>query len=318
MRWATYLVAVALLFSTAGCKDDDDDVTPNTVTDIIEKDNDFTILEAALKHAGLMETLRTGTITLFAPNDDAFRASGYADAAAVTSLPVNTVRDLLQYHVINTRNTSTDLKTENNQAFVMLGNGTTYVTKNTGGVSVNGARVVRADIQADNGVIHVIDRVLMPATQNLIQLVQGNNNLSYLVAAATRAASANPAVMTALASSSDAYTVFAPTNQAFINAGYATIADIQAASPATLASVILYHVVPGRVFSTNLANGNVTTAANSPFAVDVSNGVRITGGGNNSQAATVTQANMLATNGIVHIIDRVLLPAPTTPATPAQ
>ncbi|GAB3176535.1 fasciclin domain-containing protein [Telluribacter humicola] len=313
------MVAVALLLSAAGCKNDDDDndVTPQTVTDIIQGDNNFTILEAALQHAGLMEPLRTGTITLFAPNDDAFRASGYADAAAITSLPANTVKDILQYHVINTRNTSSSIQNGDNQEFATLGNGMVYVTKNTSGVSVNGARVVQADIAADNGIIHIIDRVLMPATQNLMQLVQNNNNLSYLVAAATRAASANPAVMTALASTNSAFTVFAPTNQAFMDAGFATMADIQAASPATLSSVILYHVVPGRVFSTNLANGNVTTAATTPFVVDVSNGVRITGSGNNSMAATVTQANMMATNGIVHIIDRVLMPA-APPATPAQ
>lgn len=309
MRYATRLVAVTLLLSAAGCKNDDDDVAPQSVSDILMENNNFSILRAAVDHAGMTETLRTGNVTVFAPNDDAFRASGYANAAAITAVPANTVRDILQYHIINSRKASTDLAQGNNQEMMTLGNGTTYVTRNSSGVSINGARVITADVQADNGVIHVIDRVLMPPTQNLMQLAQNNNNLSYLLAAATRAASTNPAVMTALSSSTMAYTVFAPSNQAFIDAGYPTVASIQAASPATLAGIIMYHVVPGRVFSTNLANGNVTTAANAPFAVDISNGVKITGSGNKGQAATVTQANMMATNGIVHIIDRVLMPA---------
>jgi uncharacterized surface protein with fasciclin (FAS1) repeats len=309
MRGAASVAAVALLLSAGGCRNNDDDVTPLTVTDVVLENNNFTILRAALQHAGMTDALRTGSVTVFAPNDDAFRASGYADAAAITALPAAAVRDLLQYHVFNTRYRSSDLTDGNNQELATLGTMPAFITKNSSGVSINGARVVQADITADNGVIHVIDRVLMPATQNLLDMARGNQNLSYLVTAATRAATANPAVLSALSSTSNAFTVFAPTNQAFIQAGFPTVASLEAANPATLAAIIMYHVIPGRVFSTNLANGSVTTAGNTPFTVDISNGVKVTGSGNAGQAATVTQANLLATNGVVHVVDRVLLPA---------
>lgn len=175
---------------------------------------------------------------------------------------------------------------------------------------VNGIKVSTADIDASNGVIHVIDHVLEPPTENLLQIVQGNPDFSYLLAAATRAGQGDSSVLAALSSSAAAYTVFAPTNQAFIDAGFPTEASLTAANADTLASIILYHVVPGRVFGSDLVNGNVATAAGDSLAVNVSGGLKLAGKGNGANAANIpaTTANTLATNGVVHVIDRVLLP----------
>jgi uncharacterized surface protein with fasciclin (FAS1) repeats len=107
------------------------------------------------------------------------------------------------------------------------------------------------------------------------------------------------------------YTVFAPTNAAFQATPFNSIAFINAASGAaltTLTNVLLAHVVPGRVFSTNLASGTVTTAGMVPITITLGTGVQVRGAGNGTNNANVTAANLTATNGVVHVIDRVILP----------
>jgi uncharacterized surface protein with fasciclin (FAS1) repeats len=311
--WMRATMQIGLVMLVAGfmsaCKDDEMETPSQTVTDIVLANNDFSILRAAVEYAGLADALRGGTLTVFAPTNAAFQASGFADAAAVTALPVETVRTVLQYHVLASTVTASQIAVgTNNEVSTLAGIGA-FVSKPTAssGVSINNARVVTADVMADNGVIHVIDRVLLPPTQNLLQIAQGNPDFTYLVAAATRAASSNPTVVAALTSTSDAYTVFAPTNAAFIAAGFPTIADINAADPATLATIILYHVVPGRAFSPILTTGSIDAASGDELAVSVTDGVTVTGN-SNTQASRVVQADIHATNGVVHVIDRVLLP----------
>ncbi len=310
VRNATKLMMIGVLVGmVAACKNDDDNtVEPQSITDIVVANNDFTILRAAVTRAGLADALAAGTLTVFAPNDAAFIASGIPDVAAVNAMDEARLRSILEYHVLNSTVESSDIAAASDQEVGTLGGQNLYVTKDAEGVSVNGAMVVAADVDAANGVIHVIDRVLMPPTQSLLEMAQANPDLSYLVAAVTRAASSSQVVLDALSSPGGAYTVFAPTNQAFIDAGFPTEASLTAADPATLTSILLYHVVPGRVFSTNLTTGDANTAATTPIEVNVGTGVTIIGNGNGTDAATVTSANMLATNGVVHVIDGVLLP----------
>jgi uncharacterized surface protein with fasciclin (FAS1) repeats len=309
MRSFAMFAFVGLLIGLMGaCKKDDVEPTPNTVTDIVLQDANFSILRAAVEHSGLANALRAGTLTVFAPTNAAFQASGFADAAAVRALPAATVKTVLEYHVLGSRITAAEIPTGINTAVPTLSGLNVFVTKGTG-VSVNNARVVAADVAAENGVIHVIDKVLMPPTQNLLQIAQGNPAFTYLVAAATRAATSDPTVVSALTSTTSAFTVFAPTNDAFIAAGFPTIASINAASPALLAAVVLYHVVPGRAFSPTLSAGSVAAAAGGNLTVGLTNGVTVTGAGNSNQPSRVIQADILATNGVVHVIDRVLLPS---------
>lgn len=306
-HWA---VAALLITGMGACRNDDVEPTSQTIADIVQQDNNFSILRAAVTHAGLGDALRSGTLTVFAPTNEAFQASGFADAAAITALPAATVRSVLEYHVLNSTVPAAQIAVGTNTAVGTLAGRDVYITKSSAssGVSVNNARVVTADVSADNGVIHVIDRVLMPPTQTLLEVAQNNPDFTFLVAAATRAASAEPTIVQALSSSSSAFTVFAPTNNAFMAAGFSDIAAINAADPGLLAAVVMYHVVPGRVFSPTLSSGNVTAASGDVLEVDVNNGVTLTGSGNNNQPSRVVQADIVATNGVVHVIDRVLLP----------
>jgi len=309
LRAAALLALLAPALILTGCKDDDND-TPaqQSIAQVVNTNPDFTLLRAAVTKAGLGNALSSGSLTVFAPNNAAFQDAGLTEAA-INNLTQAQAAAVLQYHVVNTRTPASALPEAVNTAVTTLDNGTVYVTKAGSNVSVNGARVIQADVAASNGVIHVIDRVLMPPMGNIVQTaVADNTNFSYLVAAVQRASQGSTDVA-AILSGPGPFTVFAPVNQAFIAAGFPTIESIQAADPATLATILTYHVVPGRVFSTNLVNGNVTTAQGGNVSVSLGTGVQVTGLGNNGSAANVVVPNVVATNGVIHAVDRVLLPA---------
>lgn len=307
------LIGVCFLVSTvlfSSCKKDDNPVTTNTVTDIVLTNNNFTLLRAAVQRAGLADALRGGTLTVFAPTDDAFRAAGFADVAAINAAPVADLTTILQYHVVASRLPAASVPAAQNTAVqsLLTTNGTLYVSKINNVVSVNGRTVTTADVAADNGVVHIINGVLLPPGGDVVATVLANpQNFSLLAAAVQRAGTG---VVTALLSTTAA-TVFAPTNQAFIDAGFSATA-IAAAAPATLARVLSYHVVPGRVFSTQLTDGVMPATLLGPTVrVNVSGtGVTVTGQGNGTNAATVVGPNNLSTNAVIHVINRVLLPPP--------
>lgn len=310
---ASVFMAILSASLLTSCKDDDE-ATPQTVTDVVVAGEQFTLLEAAVIRAGLADALRnTNNITVFAPTDAAFRAAGFADVAAINATPVATLTSVLQYHVLGSRVAASAIPTADNtaQQTLLTTNGTIYITKNAGGVSVNGVRVTQADVNASNGVIHVVDRVILPPSGNLLQVLQAlntanNNNFSLLIAAATRAGTT---VVNTLSTAAGPFTVFALTNAAFTAANLGTEAAINAAPVATLQAVLLNHVVAARAFSTNLASGPVPAAGGQSLAVAVSaSGVTVTGRGNGTNASNVTRTDVVATNGVIHVIDRVLLP----------
>ncbi len=300
------LLSVFALALTTACDDKDDSADDKTITQIVVDGADFTLLEAAVVRAGLADALSTGSLTVFAPTDAAFRAAGFADVNAINNTPVATLQAVLQYHVIGSKINAAAIQSGDNQATKMLSNVDAYITKNAAGVSINGATVTQADVSASNGVIHVINAVILPPSVNIVGLASANANLSYLVAAVTRAGSGVVNALTA----AGPLTVFAPTNAAFQAAGFPTIASIEAADPATLAGILTYHVVAARAFSTNLTNGvELTTAQGGKVKVTIAAGaVSVLGKGNGANASNVSIANLLATNGVVHVIDRVLLP----------
>jgi uncharacterized surface protein with fasciclin (FAS1) repeats len=188
----------------------------------------------------------------------------------------------------------------------MLSGAKAFITKNGDGVSVNGAKVTSADVKAENGaIIHVINAVLTAETKNIVALAQSNVNLSYLVAAVLRANEGTTKVVDIL-SGTGPLTVFAPTNDAFKAAGFATIDAIKAAVPNDLAKILTYHVIADRVYSTNLTNGDVTTAGGGKLTVDASNGT--IKGKSNTTATKIIGVNIPASNGVVHLIDSVVLP----------
>ena len=176
--------------------------------------------------------------------------------------------------------------------------------------AVNGnTQVVAADVLADNGVIHVINKVLMPPMDDIAQIAI-KNDFTALVAALQKARLTNIFMMP----TTDA-TVFAPTDDAFaaLPAPLNNADNIKSISdPATinvLRNVLLYHVVGGRVFSADLRDGISvpTLLPGSNVEISLAGGAQVEGAGNNS-GSNIVLTDLLARNGVVHVIDQVLLP----------
>ncbi len=209
---------------------------------------------------------------------------------------------ILTYHVLASKVAAADIKTADNQELTMFGKGKAYLTKNAAGVSINGAKVVTADVTADNGIIHVIDAVIIPPTKDIVGLVVADPNLSLLKAAVLRANEGATKVVTIL-SGTGPFTVFAPTDAAFKKAGFDE-AKIKVTDPDFLAKVLTLHVVAARVYSTNLVDGNVKSAQGGNLLVK---GTTVKGPGNIMESAIIG-VNTTATNGVIHTIDAILLP----------
>lgn len=306
---------VALFLGSCTKDDDGSGLTTNTITDVVVRNDDFSTLEAAVLKANVQSTLSgAGPFTVFAPDNAAFTASGVTTAVLNSLTPDQTQRILL-YHTLPAAVPSGSVPAGPNAKVITASGDSVFVTRNTNGVFVNGVRVTQADISADNGVIHRIGRVLMPAVGNIVQTAAApGSGLDSLVKAVTRAATAaggDPGLVTALSNST--LTVFAPTNAAFSQLLTAlSLTDINQIPVATLLAVLRYHVVAGRAFSSDLANGNLAMLAGGNSTINLTNGTgggpTITGTGNGSNRSNIIAANVVARNGVVHVIDRVLLP----------
>jgi transforming growth factor-beta-induced protein len=276
--------------------------------------NDFTTLVAAVTAADgdiLSVLLSNGPsgngLTLFAPTNEAFEAAG------ITELPdAATLNAVLRYHVIDGTVTSSDLPS--GSAEVQTLNGNFYLSNVDAGVFLNGAtQVTEVDLTGSNGVVHVIDQTLIPPSKNISELVTdfaGGDPAEFtLLLAALQTAD-----LTNVFIGDGPFTVFAPTDAAFNKAGFPDEASVQAADPQVLAGILTHHVVKvnAYVFSTDLTDGQVIQMLNDQnVTVDLQNLVIQDAFGSNPPAGLVPELlNVHATNGVVHVIDEVLLPAP--------
>jgi uncharacterized surface protein with fasciclin (FAS1) repeats len=297
------------VFATISCKTDND-FKPQSIAEVLNDNKDFTFLLAAVKSAGMEDALKSSQLTLFAPNDAAFKASGFPNIASVTALPADKLRAMLFYHIVPTKMLSNEIKEADNQNLRMLNNELSYLSKNAKGVSVNGLAVITQDIETSNGVIHAIDHTLKLPIQNLGQIIVGNTNLSLFLEAINKVTITNPSVLATLSSTTNTYTVFAPSNAALESVGYNSV-GIKAANPTVLANVLLYHIAQGRYFINNLLpNTNLQVlGGNRTLTVIKSDatGVVVRGIGNTTNV-NLTTSNTMATNGVLHIVDKLLLP----------
>ena len=281
---------------------------PGTIAAQVSTGSNFTLLYAAVQKAGLATTLSgTGPFTVFAPTDSAFNASGIT-SSVINSLSAGALDTILLYHTLAAKVLAADVPAGPDAKVVTAGGDSIFVTNNANGVFVNGIKVTQANIAASNGVIHTIGNVLIPSFgNNLVQAVEADTSLSFLVAAVVRASTGSTNVAAVL-STGGIFTVFAPTNNAFRAAGFADTSAINAASPATLTSILTYHVIAGRVFSSDLTQGEQATTVNGEtLTISLSSGATVKGNSNTS-ASNIIATNIVATNGVIHKIDQVLLP----------
>jgi transforming growth factor-beta-induced protein len=260
---------------------------------------EFTTLAKLLKSAGLAGTLAgKGPFTVFAPTDAAFAKVPKATLNALAADKAK-LRAVLLYHVASGKvlakrvTTLSSVKTLNGQSLRIRTNG--------GMVRVGSAKLAQADVLATNGVIHVIDRVLIPKAatapkRNLVGTAAAAGKFKTLISLLKQAG-----LVDALQAKGP-FTVFAPTDAAFAKVPKATLAAL-GRDRAKLRAVLLYHVARGKLNAAAVARRMQIMTLNGKSVR-----VRAAGGSVRVGGARVTAANVAATNGVVHAIDRVLIP----------
>jgi len=275
-----------------------------SITQLVSSASNLKFLEAAVIRAGLAETLsKPGTFTIFAPTDEAFKTAGFKSIDDVKKADPKVLEAILLYHALNTVVPSDAVQGANAKAVKTLSGNDFYVTGKNGEVWVNDAKVILKNVYASNGIIHIIDKVLIAPTKDLVELAQSNPNLSILVAAVVKAGAVG------VLQSEGPFTVFAPTNKAFedllVKLKLKSLNDID---NDLLLTVLKYHLIPARVFSYNLSEGLMPeTVQGSKVKISLSGGAKVKGI-SNTDPSNIIAVNILAKNGVVHVIDQVLLP----------
>jgi transforming growth factor-beta-induced protein len=300
------LLSIALMgiFLVSACSKDDNAADPMSTTDqtIAEyavSDPNFSILVQALTKADLVDVLNgSGNFTVFAPTNAAFNALfTQLGVSGINDLSAETLTPILLYHVLGSEKKASMI-TAGYYATLSPAEGnfaSMYITL-TGGVYIDkDTKVTTADVDVKNGVIHVIDKVLLPPS--VVDLALDNSNFSILVQAVVKAN------LVETLSTAGPFTIFAPTDAAFeslfTQLGVSGVADLTAEQ---LTPILLYHVVSGNVRSADLSDGSVETL-NGPIEISLMPSPTINGTSN------IVAADVQATNGVVHVIDKVLLPA---------
>jgi len=290
----TLFISIFILFNLSG----------QTVVDIIVNSPDHNTLEAAVIAAELDDDLSgDGPFTVFAPTDAAFDALPPGTVETLLMDPTGALASILLYHVIGAEVLSTDLS-DGMTATTLLDEDVT-VTINNGGIFINNAQVTIADIMADNGVVHVIDAVLLPTPPTSITVVDVivNSEIHNTLEAAVIAAELDDDL-----SGEGPFTVFAPTDDAFAALPEGTVETLLMDPTGDLANILLYHVLGANVLSTDLSDGMTATTL---LGEDVT--VTINDDGVFINDAQVIVADIMADNGVVHVIDAVLLPPAPEP-----
>ncbi|MEP7376308.1 MAG: fasciclin domain-containing protein [Chitinophagaceae bacterium] len=308
-------IAISGCLFIAGCGKEEDTVPVinNTVAELILKGAEFNTLEALLARANLALTLEgTGPFTVFAPDDSAFAKSGVT-VSYINSLTQQEAQVILLYHTLNSKVLVANLPVGPNSTITTFSGDSLFITKNSNGIYINGAKISQSDITADNGIIHKIEGVLIPPAGTIAQTiyVTGLDSLAKAIARATNDTTGSPALANVLNSST--ITMFAPTDSAFTNLlSDLSLTDINEIPVDTLVNILNYHLVPGLIFSPGLNDGLLTMLEGGNTSINLTNGVNggptITGNGNGANASNITMLNIVSRYAVVHLIDRALIP----------
>lgn len=292
------LVLMLTLFMLQACDDDDDDNGPTNppnetgnIVEVAQSDDDFSDLVSALSDAGLVATLEgDGPFTVFAPTNDAF-ADLDVDLSTLTE---DQLVEVLTYHVLDAEVASGDL--DSAQTVATVSGGEIFITVEGSDVRVNDrAMVTSADIEASNGTIHAIDQVLLPdGYTDIVAVIAKRYDLQSLETAVVDAGLAGTL------QGDGPFTVFAPTNEAFKNA------DL---SGYNVEDVLTYHVLGQEVLSGDIQSGTVTTVNGAELEITVNNDNSVSLTDQAGNTFNVITVDLQGTNGVVHIIDGVLLPS---------
>nr|WP_321408712.1 fasciclin domain-containing protein [uncultured Carboxylicivirga sp.] len=309
--WVMALFA-GLMFVTVSCDDEDDKTmednsvqSSQSITSIAASNSDFSILVSALQRVGLDDDLdQSGDFTVFAPTNSAFNS--LLDELGISSLDDisdEVLTEVLLYHVMAGSKMASYIQTGYyNSLSAGPVDGYTlsfYIDMST--LKINSrAMISQTDIEASNGVIHVIDKVILP--MSITDHAIANSNFTSLVSAVVKADLAET-----LDNDDNQFTVFAPVNSAFdafLESNSLIFDDL---TKAALTPILLYHVLGNAVPASMVESGYVSTLASAfdnsiNLKVDVADAVML------NSSAKVIATDVVATNGIIHAIDQVIVP----------
>lgn len=299
-------VGLAGTLLLTGCEKDDEKEMemPKNIVEVAVSNPQFSTLVKALQKANLVSTLQgAGPFTVFAPTNDAFnQLFTQLGVSGVDALTAEQLTPILLYHVLSGKVESNQLQ-NGYVSTLSPGAGGSGVSLNVdaGALKLNSnVNIVSANVSATNGVIHVIDKVLLPPS--VVDLALANSNFSTLVSALGKANLVN------VLKGSGPFTVFAPTNDAFSQLfNDLKVSGINDLSADVLTPILLYHVLGQSVKSSGLVSGYVSTLSTGPGRSNISLKVDATTVKLNGDVSIIA-TDVVGTNGIIHVIDKVLLP----------
>jgi uncharacterized surface protein with fasciclin (FAS1) repeats len=311
-RNALILGGLAATALVTGCGGSDDPAPGTSSKDIVElaqSTSDLSTLAEAVVAASLVDTLKSaGPFTVFAPTNAAFAALLTELGLTKAQLLADTalLRTVLTYHVLPTKVERAQIGL--GKPITTFQGGIFKIEAPGGALTITDgrnrtSRILTTDIQAKNGVVHIIDKVILPANKNIVETAQGLPDFSVLVEAVVAAN------LQSTLSSPGPFTVFAPTNAAFT----ALLAELGITKAALLANtalldkVLKYHVVPGRVLKVDVpVNTPITTAQGETLSVSANFVIT----DQRARTSNITATDVLTSNGVIHVIDKVILPRP--------
>lgn len=305
-KWFKTLFLIGVASSLLACSSDD---SPPNVVEVAQDDPRFTVLVEAVVAADLSTTLSgTGPFTVFAPTNEAF-------AALLTELGISKsqlladkalLKTVLTYHVLPAKVMKSEVPA--GKALSSVQGGVFKIDAVGSDLLITDGRnrsskIIQTDVSASNGVIHAIDKVLLPANKTVVETAIATPDFSILVEAVTAAD------LGATLSGNGPFTVFAPTNAAFASllAELGISKEALLANKTLLTQVLTYHVVSGRVLKAEVPVGSaIKTVQGETFTIDSSLSVN----DQRARKAKIVATDVLASNGVIHVIDKVILPKP--------
>ncbi|MGL4410532.1 MAG: fasciclin domain-containing protein [Bacteroidales bacterium] len=306
MKKIGFLSIPLVLFSLAfvGCNDDDEKVVLPTsnILQLVKGTPELSTLNTAIGAAGLESALSStdGSYTVFAPTNTAF---GKLPEGALESLladPEGALTNILLYHVLDGVYSSEKLSAQT--SLEALNGETLEITVSGSVISVNDIKLSVAPVYATNGVVYIIESVLVPTVRpfnkTLMQLVTESNVHKTLKAALIAAKLDDE-----LSDPETSITLFAPTDAAFALLPEGIVESLLTDPEGDLKNILLYHALNSKILASEFTEGSITTLLGVPVSITIVDGVV------NVNNAKVTLKNVVGTNGIIHVIDAVLIPS---------
>ncbi|MGL6178903.1 MAG: fasciclin domain-containing protein [Tannerellaceae bacterium] len=299
-----------VLFSLAwvGCDDDDKhDVPTANILQLVQSTPALSTLNAAIDAADLESALSstTASYTVFAPTNDAFAKLPEGTLESLLADPDGALKNILMFHAVN--GIYRPEKLTNGMTLTALNGDELSITTSGSTIYVNGIALSIAPVWASNGIVYIIDTVLIPPVKpfnkTMMQIVEGSS-VHKTLEAALIAAKLN----TVLSDPEASLTLFAPTDAAFALLPEGTIEQLLKDPEGELKNILLYHVLGSKVLSSQLEDGTVATLFGETITISIKDGSVFV---NN---AKVIIKDIEATNGVIHVIDAVLIPEEKAPA----